>query len=99
MPALDGVSIVFHCASPSPASNNRLVSFTTIIITLNLGFCSQLFYNVNVTGTKKLIEFAKRAGVTVCQLLIIQMTMHGIGFDVMYIFTSTTVIIANSLDD
>ena len=75
MPALDGVSIVFHCASPSPASNNRFAKdFIDIIMMMSSWLMyifpilsSQLFYNVNVTGTKKLIEFAKRAGVTVSQ--------------------------------
>ena len=75
MPALDGVSIVFHCASPSPASNNRFAKDFIVIIMMRSSWLmyifpilsSQLFYNVNVTGTKKLIEFAKRAGVTVSQ--------------------------------
>ncbi|KAK7460731.1 hypothetical protein BaRGS_00038846, partial [Batillaria attramentaria] len=44
--ALEGVGGVFHCASPSPLSNNR-----------------ELFYKVNVDGTKLLIDLCKSAGV------------------------------------
>ena len=46
--ALDGVACVFHCASPSPLSNNR-----------------ELFYKVNLEGTKLLISLCKKAGVAV----------------------------------
>eukprot|EP00042_Codosiga_hollandica_P046690 m.494037 g.494037 ORF g.494037 m.494037 type:complete len:344 (+) comp57287_c0_seq2:57-1088(+) len=44
--ALEGVEIVFHCASPSPASNNK-----------------QLFYAVNVNGTRDLLAWSRAAGV------------------------------------
>ncbi|XP_078066498.1 sterol-4-alpha-carboxylate 3-dehydrogenase, decarboxylating isoform X2 [Mustelus asterias] len=46
LPAVKGVSIVFHCASPAPSSDNR-----------------ELFYKVNYTGTKTIIEACKEAGV------------------------------------
>ncbi|XP_003461426.2 sterol-4-alpha-carboxylate 3-dehydrogenase, decarboxylating [Cavia porcellus] len=45
-PALEGVSTVFHCASPSPSSNNK-----------------ELFYKVNLSGTRNVIETCKKAGV------------------------------------
>uniref|UniRef100_F6PGP3 Sterol-4-alpha-carboxylate 3-dehydrogenase, decarboxylating n=1 Tax=Ornithorhynchus anatinus TaxID=9258 RepID=F6PGP3_ORNAN len=45
-PALQGVNIVFHCASPAPSSDNR-----------------ELFYRVNCTGTKTVIDACKEAGV------------------------------------
>ncbi|XP_078268500.1 sterol-4-alpha-carboxylate 3-dehydrogenase, decarboxylating isoform X2 [Rhinoraja longicauda] len=44
--AVQDVSIVFHCASPPPSSDNR-----------------ELFYKVNYTGTKTIIEACKEAGV------------------------------------
>lgn len=46
LPAVQDVSIVFHCASPPPSSDNR-----------------ELFYKVNYTGTKTIIEACKEAGV------------------------------------
>ncbi|XP_078403245.1 sterol-4-alpha-carboxylate 3-dehydrogenase, decarboxylating isoform X2 [Cetorhinus maximus] len=46
LPAVQDVSIVFHCASPAPSSDNR-----------------ELFYKVNYTGTKTIIEACKEAGV------------------------------------
>lgn len=46
LPALQGVNVVFHCASPAPSSDNR-----------------ELFYRVNYTGTKTIIEVCKEAGV------------------------------------
>lgn len=48
LPAVQDVSIVFHCASPPPSSDNR-----------------ELFYKVNYTGTKTIIEACKEAGVQV----------------------------------
>ncbi|KAG9478325.1 sterol-4-alpha-carboxylate 3-dehydrogenase, decarboxylating [Eleutherodactylus coqui] len=44
--ALQGVNVVFHCASPAPSSNNK-----------------ELFYKVNYTGTRTVIEACKEAGV------------------------------------
>ncbi|XP_071425291.1 sterol-4-alpha-carboxylate 3-dehydrogenase, decarboxylating isoform X1 [Pithys albifrons albifrons] len=46
LPALQGVSVAFHCASPAPSSDNR-----------------ELFYRVNVGGTKAVIEACREAGV------------------------------------
>uniref|UniRef100_V9KZ26 Sterol-4-alpha-carboxylate 3-dehydrogenase, decarboxylating n=1 Tax=Callorhinchus milii TaxID=7868 RepID=V9KZ26_CALMI len=46
LPAFQDVSVVFHCASPAPSSDNR-----------------ELFYKVNYTGTKTIIEACKEAGV------------------------------------
>ncbi|RXM95066.1 Sterol-4-alpha-carboxylate 3-dehydrogenase, decarboxylating [Acipenser ruthenus] len=46
VPALEGVTVVFHCASPAPSSNNK-----------------ELFYRVNYTGTKAVIQACKEAGV------------------------------------
>nr|XP_033802609.1 sterol-4-alpha-carboxylate 3-dehydrogenase, decarboxylating [Geotrypetes seraphini]XP_033802611.1 sterol-4-alpha-carboxylate 3-dehydrogenase, decarboxylating [Geotrypetes seraphini]XP_033802612.1 sterol-4-alpha-carboxylate 3-dehydrogenase, decarboxylating [Geotrypetes seraphini]XP_033802613.1 sterol-4-alpha-carboxylate 3-dehydrogenase, decarboxylating [Geotrypetes seraphini] len=46
LPALQGVSVVFHCASPAPSSDNR-----------------ELFFKVNYTGTKTVIEACKDAQV------------------------------------
>ena len=40
--------MVFHCATPSPLSNNK-----------------DLFYKVNVDGTKTLLEACKESGVNV----------------------------------
>ena len=40
--------MVFHCATPSPLSNNK-----------------DLFYKVNVDGTKTLLESCKESGVNV----------------------------------
>jgi len=48
LPALQGVSVAFHCASPAPSSDNR-----------------ELFYKVNVMGTKAVVEACKEAGVQV----------------------------------
>lgn len=45
-PALINVFVVFHCASPSPLSNNR-----------------SLFIDVNVHGTKNIIECCKSVGI------------------------------------
>lgn len=46
LPALQGVNVVFHCASPAPSSNNK-----------------ELFYKVNYTGTRTVIQVCKEAGV------------------------------------
>uniref|UniRef100_A0A8C5QAJ7 Sterol-4-alpha-carboxylate 3-dehydrogenase, decarboxylating n=1 Tax=Leptobrachium leishanense TaxID=445787 RepID=A0A8C5QAJ7_9ANUR len=51
LPAMQGVNVVFHCASPAPSSDNR-----------------ELFYRVNYTGTKTVIEACKEARVQKCVL-------------------------------
>eukprot|EP00079_Xenopus_tropicalis_P028914 XP_012823946.1 PREDICTED: sterol-4-alpha-carboxylate 3-dehydrogenase, decarboxylating isoform X1 [Xenopus tropicalis] len=46
LPALQGVNVAFHCASPAPFSDNK-----------------ELFYRVNFTGTRTIIEVCKEVGV------------------------------------
>ncbi|XP_075043288.1 sterol-4-alpha-carboxylate 3-dehydrogenase, decarboxylating [Mixophyes fleayi] len=46
LPALQGVNVVFHCASPAPSSDNK-----------------ELFYRVNYTGTRTVLQACKEAGV------------------------------------
>ncbi|XP_071951073.1 sterol-4-alpha-carboxylate 3-dehydrogenase, decarboxylating-like isoform X2 [Antedon mediterranea] len=46
LPALEGVDLVFHCASPSSACQNK-----------------ELFYKVNVEGTRNVVKSCKTASV------------------------------------